>query len=86
MKKIYKISKHDFWYDKDYEMECIYEHEISKPVLFRTGIWHSVEQTPNDELRTMLSFSTLYTVDWDTIVSIFSSNGLVPLLSQKANH
>ena len=80
------IHPYDFWYGKNYEMECIYEHEISKPVLFRTGIWHSVEQTPNDELRTMLSFSTLYTVDWDTIVSVAASKGLVPALSQMANH
>jgi|TARA_B110000971_G_C19902478_1_gene450635 hypothetical protein len=71
------IHPYDFWYDKDFEMTCIYEHEITKPCLFRTGIWHSVEQTPNDDVRAMLSFSTLYTVDWDTIVSVASSNGLL---------
>lgn len=75
------IHPYDFWYDKDYDMKCIHEHEITKPCLFRTGIWHSVEQTPDDEVRTMLSFSTLYTVDWDTIVSVFASNDLVPQLS-----
>lgn len=71
------IHPYDFWYNKDYEMECIYEHVITKPCLFRTGIWHSVEQTPDDEVRTMLSFSTLYTVDWDTIVSVADKYNLL---------
>ena len=69
------IHPYDFWYDKDYEMECIYEHVITKPCLFRTGIWHSVEST--NEVRGMLSFSTLYTVDWDTIVSVANKYNLL---------
>lgn len=77
------IHPYDFWYDKGYEMEKIYSHEIKQPVLFRTGIWHSVEQSM--EKRPMLSFSTKYTVDWDTIVSVAASKGLVPDLKQTAN-
>lgn len=69
------IHPYDFWLGKEYNMECIYEHNISQPCLFRTGIWHSVEESP--QARPMLSFSTLYTVDWDTIVSVADRYNLI---------
>jgi hypothetical protein len=60
-----------------YEMECIYEFEIKeKPVLFRTGIWHNVEQV-KPQIRTMLSFHAHYTVDWDTLVSVAKKENLL---------
>jgi hypothetical protein len=58
-------------------MECIYEFEIKeKPVLFRTGIWHNVEQV-KPQIRTMLSFHAHYTVDWDTLVSVAKKENLL---------
>jgi len=83
------IMPYDFWIgdgdslathktnNRKYDMDCIYEFEIkSKPVLFRTGIWHNVEQV-RPSVRTMLSFHAHYTIDWDTLVGLAKDRGLL---------
>jgi len=83
------IMPYDFWIgdgdslsnhktnNSKYDMNCIYEFEIrTKPVLFRTGIWHNVEQV-HPSVRMMLSFHAHYTIDWDTLVDLAKSKRLL---------
>ena len=44
--------------------------------MLRTGVFHSAENNGNEN-RLMVSFFTHWTVDWDTIIDVMSSNGLL---------
>lgn len=70
------IHPYDFWEGKEYKMRMVDEFEIQhRPVLFRTGAWHSVEAS--NTTRTMLSFSARYGIDWDTFVNVWRDSGLL---------
>ena len=58
-------------------MEEIDSFEITnKPVMLRTGVWHSAENN-GTENRLMISFFTHWTVDWNTIIDVMTSSGLL---------
>ena len=71
------MHPYDFWLGKDHSMAVIDEFQIqAKPVLFRTGIWHSVDSVQESK-RLMLSFSANYTVDWDTLVMVAKNENIL---------
>ena len=71
------IHPYDFWKGTEHDMEEIDSFEITtKPVMLRTGVFHSAENNGNEN-RLMVSFFTHWTVDWDTIIDVMSSNGLL---------
>lgn len=46
-------------------------------VLFRTGMWHSVENVSDTDSRVVASVFFNYTISWDNAVSILADKGLL---------
>lgn len=60
------------------DLEQIDEMVVNdQAVLFRTGQWHSVENTSVTDHRVVASVFFNYTLSWDSVVSILSNQGML---------